>query len=312
MVRNEALLLGRRNRSRPMVGDLTDLVTFRRVDELEREETHREVWAALRTLAGEQAEVVVLKIWEEMTFAEIGQILDTSPNTAASRYQYALGKIDSGGWHNRSARCIVIELARLARSTHSDVEAMIRAAGEYVRASDDLRPRVLEAARLQYRERRARRWIRHAAVLVLLWRLPRPPAGRDSDGGKVPSDRHRGGRRLRRILCTHRRSPRTRSGDGDWRMIEAFTRVAPPTGASAPLRAVAAVDSRILGSCRFRQTNPAALRASTWQSLNSGSFGTLFQDRCFTGADFVPRGDRGRLFRGGIHMEQRRSTITWL
>jgi len=93
MVRNEALLLGRRNRSRPMLGDLTDLVTFRRVDELEREETHRAVWAALRTLPTEQAEVVVLKIWEELTFAEIGQILDTSPHTAASRYQYALAKL---------------------------------------------------------------------------------------------------------------------------------------------------------------------------------------------------------------------------
>lgn len=93
MVRNEALALGRRKR--PQVGrsDLTDLVTFRRVDELEREETHREVWAALRKLPREQAEVVVLKIWEGLTFAEIGQILETSPNTVASRYQYALSKL---------------------------------------------------------------------------------------------------------------------------------------------------------------------------------------------------------------------------
>lgn len=93
MVRNEALLVGRRKRTRPMLGDVTDLVTLCRVDELEREETHREVWSALRTLPSEQAEVVVLKIWEEMTFAQIGQILDTSPNTAASRYQYALAKL---------------------------------------------------------------------------------------------------------------------------------------------------------------------------------------------------------------------------
>ena len=93
MVRNEALLVGRRKRPRPLAGDLSDLVTFCRVDELEREEAHREVWAALRTLPTEQAEVVVLKIWEEMTFAEIGQVLDTSPHTAASRYQYALAKL---------------------------------------------------------------------------------------------------------------------------------------------------------------------------------------------------------------------------
>jgi RNA polymerase sigma-70 factor (ECF subfamily) len=93
MVRNEALLAGRRKRRVLTPGNLSDLVTFRRVDELEREETHREVWSALRTLPPEQAEVVVLKIWEEMTFAQIGQILDISPNTVASRYQYAIAKL---------------------------------------------------------------------------------------------------------------------------------------------------------------------------------------------------------------------------
>jgi RNA polymerase sigma-70 factor (ECF subfamily) len=93
MVRNEALLVGRRKRARPAGTNLTDLVTIRRVDELEREETHRAVWSALRTLPATQAEVVVLKIWEEMTFAQIGQILDISPNTAASRYQYAIAKL---------------------------------------------------------------------------------------------------------------------------------------------------------------------------------------------------------------------------
>jgi RNA polymerase sigma-70 factor, ECF subfamily len=93
MVRNEALLVGRRKRRRPVANNLRDLVTLRRVDELEREETHRQVWSALRALPPDQAEVVVLKIWEEMTFAQIGQILDTSPNTAASRYQYAIAKL---------------------------------------------------------------------------------------------------------------------------------------------------------------------------------------------------------------------------
>jgi RNA polymerase sigma-70 factor (ECF subfamily) len=93
MVRNEALLIGRRRKHRTTVSDLSDLVTLRRVDELEQEETHRQVWSALRTLPPEQAEVVVLKIWEEMTFAQIGQILETSPNTVASRYQYAIIKL---------------------------------------------------------------------------------------------------------------------------------------------------------------------------------------------------------------------------
>jgi RNA polymerase sigma-70 factor (ECF subfamily) len=66
------------------------------VDELEQAERHRAVWIALRRLPPEQAEVVVLKIWEAMTFAEIGRILGASPNTVASRYQYAMAKLARG------------------------------------------------------------------------------------------------------------------------------------------------------------------------------------------------------------------------
>lgn len=47
----------------------------------------------LETLPPEQKAVVVLKIWEEMTFAEIAEVLDISANTAASRYRYALDKL---------------------------------------------------------------------------------------------------------------------------------------------------------------------------------------------------------------------------
>ena len=93
MVRNEALLILRRKRRLANSDNLEDLVTLCPVDELEREETYRAVWSALGTLPAEQAEVVVLKIWEEMTFAQIGQILETSPNTVASRYQYAMAKL---------------------------------------------------------------------------------------------------------------------------------------------------------------------------------------------------------------------------
>jgi hypothetical protein len=49
-----------------------------------------------------------------------------------------------------------------------EVEAMLLAAGGYVRPADDLRPRVLEAARAQRRERRAQRWIRGLAAAVVL------------------------------------------------------------------------------------------------------------------------------------------------
>jgi RNA polymerase sigma-70 factor (ECF subfamily) len=93
MVRNEALVIARRKQRCTTSASLGDLVTQCRVDEAEREESHRAVWSALRLLPPPQAEVVVLKIWEELTFAQIGQILDISPNTAASRYQYAMTKL---------------------------------------------------------------------------------------------------------------------------------------------------------------------------------------------------------------------------
>ncbi len=52
--------------------------------------------AAMRCLAGlpvAQREVMVLKIWHEYTFEEIGELLDVSPNTAAGRYRYGLEKM---------------------------------------------------------------------------------------------------------------------------------------------------------------------------------------------------------------------------
>ncbi len=52
--------------------------------------------AAMRCLAelpGPQREVIVLKIWHEYTFEEIGELLDVSPNTAAGRYRYGLEKM---------------------------------------------------------------------------------------------------------------------------------------------------------------------------------------------------------------------------
>jgi len=52
--------------------------------------------AAMRSLAAlpvEQREAVVLKIWNQYTFEEIGALLDISPNTAAGRYRYGLKKI---------------------------------------------------------------------------------------------------------------------------------------------------------------------------------------------------------------------------
>jgi len=45
---------------------------------------------ALKELPEKFSEVVVMKVWGERTFAEIGESLDISLNTAASRYRYGL------------------------------------------------------------------------------------------------------------------------------------------------------------------------------------------------------------------------------
>ena len=47
----------------------------------------------LATLPMEQREVIVLKVWHQHTFEEIGQLLATSPNTVAGRYRYGLQKL---------------------------------------------------------------------------------------------------------------------------------------------------------------------------------------------------------------------------
>ena len=54
------------------------------------DETQVALAAALDRLPHDQREVVVMKIWNELTFAEIGEALGISQNTAASRYRYAL------------------------------------------------------------------------------------------------------------------------------------------------------------------------------------------------------------------------------
>jgi len=52
--------------------------------------------AAMRCLAElpvGQREVIVLKLWHDLTFEEIGELLELSPNTAAGRYRYGLEKL---------------------------------------------------------------------------------------------------------------------------------------------------------------------------------------------------------------------------
>jgi RNA polymerase sigma-70 factor (ECF subfamily) len=61
---------------------------------IERAERHAMIEAALGQLPGDQREVVVMKIWGGLTFAQIGQALGVSLNTVASRYRYALARLE--------------------------------------------------------------------------------------------------------------------------------------------------------------------------------------------------------------------------
>ncbi len=58
------------------------------VDEAESRAIH-----GLVSLPADQREVIVLKVWHERTFEEIGTLLEIPPNTAAGRYRYGMQKI---------------------------------------------------------------------------------------------------------------------------------------------------------------------------------------------------------------------------
>ena len=57
------------------------------------DDSQRALVAALDLLPSEQREVLVMKIWNDLTFAEIASALEISQNTAASRYRYALAAL---------------------------------------------------------------------------------------------------------------------------------------------------------------------------------------------------------------------------
>ena len=48
---------------------------------------------ALAQLPREQREIIVLKLWHDLTFDAIARLLELSPNTVAGRYRYGLNKL---------------------------------------------------------------------------------------------------------------------------------------------------------------------------------------------------------------------------
>jgi len=95
-----------------------------------------------------------------------------------------------------------------------DVEALVRAAGNYVRPSDDLRPRVLETARAESHERWAQRQIWQVALVVALLgvysssvrsrlEVAAPPTGFAFETGEF--------------------AQRAEAANDGWKMVESFT-----------------------------------------------------------------------------------------
>src|SRR5882724_1444422 len=60
---------------------------------VEDRERDRLLQKAMSSILDIYREVVILKVWGELTFAEIAEALDIPPNTAASRYRYGLEEL---------------------------------------------------------------------------------------------------------------------------------------------------------------------------------------------------------------------------
>ena len=60
---------------------------------MELDDQRRVLEAALAALPAEQREIVHLKVYEDQTFQQIAELLGIPPNTAASRYRYAMDKL---------------------------------------------------------------------------------------------------------------------------------------------------------------------------------------------------------------------------
>lgn len=81
----------RKIREQKVVAEFPSFESFQ--SNLEKNESQEALLRAVARLPEEQKEVLTLKIWGELTFDEIGQTLDLSMNTVASRYRYALQKL---------------------------------------------------------------------------------------------------------------------------------------------------------------------------------------------------------------------------
>ena len=99
-IRRRAIDLARRDDRRRRREDIS-METSDHFDSIEPwfaiddKETAAKVEAAVKSLPEKFREVVTLKIWGELTFAQIAEALNIPMNTAASRYRYGLEHLRS-------------------------------------------------------------------------------------------------------------------------------------------------------------------------------------------------------------------------
>jgi RNA polymerase sigma-70 factor (ECF subfamily) len=62
-------------------------------DSLEQDERSQQIEKAIQSLPDYYKEVIILKIWGDLTFEQVAETLDIPMNTAASRYRYALERL---------------------------------------------------------------------------------------------------------------------------------------------------------------------------------------------------------------------------
>ena len=104
----------------------------------------------------------------------------------------------------------------------NELEAAIRAAGQYVQPSHDLRPRVLEAARTVRTERKARRHIKHLAILVLVLAVF-VASGRNVIDRNRPNPSDMTANADAQRIYARAQLGIVHGGDLGWALVEAFT-----------------------------------------------------------------------------------------
>ena len=87
--------VGVRKRTRDALRDEDSLSTFTPEQDPDRDFFRQSLETSLAALPLDQQMAVQLKLWDELTFSEIADVLGISPNTAASRYRYGIEKLQT-------------------------------------------------------------------------------------------------------------------------------------------------------------------------------------------------------------------------